>query len=429
MDADLTMDELRQAVSAGKGRAAGPDGVLPDQLKRLPEAGLRTLLALLNRCWREGVWPARWKEALIVPILKKGKDAANASSYRPVSLLCVAAKAFESIIKRRLQYWAELRGLIPSAQSGFQPGRSASDCVLQLAQHTFDGLSAKPAQRSLIVALDMTSAFDQVWRGGLLADLCGKGLPRRSVRILSSWLQDRRGRVRWNHTIGPSRVFTSGTPQGSPLSPLLFALATAELPGAIQTAAPDAHPVIYADDLTIRATNTSLQSLQDTTQSAVDAAAAWAQKNYLTFAPQKSTALLCTNDPSEGGSKPSAPSILLGGVRLPYGRPQILGVLFDPKVRFGDQARAAAAKMATRNNILWALAGTKWGSHPTALRDIYRGFVEPAGLFAAGAWLPFVAPSLRDRLQHRRIRPRGSSQVSPAAPLPRRRAGRLGSSP
>ena len=64
----FTEAELSAVLRRSKGKAAGLDEVLPDQLHHLPPCGRSALLDLLNRAWSEVRIPASWKTALIVPI-------------------------------------------------------------------------------------------------------------------------------------------------------------------------------------------------------------------------------------------------------------------------------------------------------------------------------------------------------------------------
>ncbi|KAJ3607082.1 hypothetical protein NHX12_026597 [Muraenolepis orangiensis] len=55
-------------------------------LAHLSDEGLLLILNLYNRVWEEGRIPTGWKEAVIVPIKKPGKDASNPVNYRPIAL-------------------------------------------------------------------------------------------------------------------------------------------------------------------------------------------------------------------------------------------------------------------------------------------------------------------------------------------------------
>ena len=245
---DFTMDELISVTSKLKKNAPGADEIHPMTLKHLPAAGRERLLDILNRSWREGRVPANWRRAIIVPILKKNKPPNQVKSYRPVSLLSVTSKVMETIITKRLKKWAWDNKIIPEQQSGFQPRRSTLDVIASVTQRAFDGLQHR--KRSLVVGIDFRAAFDRVWRTGLLRDLATYGCPPMTLHWIRAWLTDRVSAVRWNESTSSYKVFQQGVPQGSPLSPLLFCLATASLPPMIQAAAPETTVDIFVDDLT-----------------------------------------------------------------------------------------------------------------------------------------------------------------------------------
>ena len=53
-------------------------------------------------------------------------------SYRPIALTSCVCKLFETIVKNRLQWWAEKNSLIPSGQHDFRKGHSCSDNLTNL---------------------------------------------------------------------------------------------------------------------------------------------------------------------------------------------------------------------------------------------------------------------------------------------------------
>jgi len=53
-------------------------------LNNLSDIGKEKLLLLFNKIWMEGMIPKEWKESIIVPIRKPGKDPHNPSSHRPI---------------------------------------------------------------------------------------------------------------------------------------------------------------------------------------------------------------------------------------------------------------------------------------------------------------------------------------------------------
>ena len=59
-------------------------------------------MELFESVWREGVVPQEWKDALIVPIPKKG-DPSLCNNWRGISLLDVGGKLFAKVTQQRLQ--------------------------------------------------------------------------------------------------------------------------------------------------------------------------------------------------------------------------------------------------------------------------------------------------------------------------------------
>lgn len=71
-----------------------------------------------------------WKEAIIIPIRKPGKDGSRPGSYRPIALTSHICKLMERMVNERLTYFLEEREMVASYQSGFRKGRSTIDPVL-----------------------------------------------------------------------------------------------------------------------------------------------------------------------------------------------------------------------------------------------------------------------------------------------------------
>ena len=59
---------------------------------------LEIILSIFNLSWSQGQVPQIWKEAIIMPILKKGKNRSMVSSYRPIGLTSGCCKLMERII-------------------------------------------------------------------------------------------------------------------------------------------------------------------------------------------------------------------------------------------------------------------------------------------------------------------------------------------
>lgn len=75
----------------------------------LSESSKVILLELYNKVWEDRKLPQSWKEAIILPICKPGKDDTKPEHYRPIGLTSNVCKIMEKIINERLMYYIEKR--------------------------------------------------------------------------------------------------------------------------------------------------------------------------------------------------------------------------------------------------------------------------------------------------------------------------------
>ena len=114
-------------------KATGPDDLPACILKLAAPAIAPSLSVLFNVCLTEGVFPALWKMANVHPVFKAG-DSRLLINYRPISVLSILAKVFESIVHRQVYSYFLSNNLLNSAQSGFCPGHSTQDVLLKVTE-------------------------------------------------------------------------------------------------------------------------------------------------------------------------------------------------------------------------------------------------------------------------------------------------------
>ena len=92
----FTSDQVTSAIKSS--RTYGPDTLCIFHLNNLGPLATEHLTTLYNDSLKSLRLPSIWKTSLVIPILKPGKDSSQCTSYRPISLLCPAAKVLEALM-------------------------------------------------------------------------------------------------------------------------------------------------------------------------------------------------------------------------------------------------------------------------------------------------------------------------------------------
>ncbi|GFU12852.1 probable RNA-directed DNA polymerase from transposon X-element [Trichonephila clavipes] len=102
-------------------------------------------------------FPNAWKTAVVIPILKPGKNPKLAESHRPISLLRILSKLAEKIISTRLNDYLEKENILVPEQHGFRPRLSTTHQLLRVVEYIKDGIDRH--QYTAAVFLDIQKAF------------------------------------------------------------------------------------------------------------------------------------------------------------------------------------------------------------------------------------------------------------------------------
>jgi hypothetical protein len=384
-------DEVQKAISNAKNsKAFGPDGLTILHLKHLGPKGIGYLCDLFNLSLERSQLPAIWKRSTIIPLLKPGKDALISTSYRPVSLLCPGVKVLESLV---LPLLAEhLRPVVH--QHGFRAKHSTTSALLHVSHAVASGFNqSKPPYRTVLVALDLTKAFDCVDHFELLSKINNSSLPGTLKRWTSCYLRGRQACTIFRQNKSRARIVHCGVPQGSVISPALFNSYVADMPEPTE----DVTIVSYADDLSVFTTGANIQQLEDRLNAYLPSVEAFFSQRKLDISAAKSTVTLFSPDPRQSLIHPD---VRIDGTRLPLERnPKILGVTFDTMFTFSDHCKNIGARATQRNNILRALSGTSWGQDKESILMTYKAITRSLMNYAAPVWAPVASSSSFSALQ------------------------------
>lgn len=153
-------------IKAKNKTSSGLDKIPMISLKNLPLQLIMDYTTIFNNCLNHAYFPERWKWAKVISIKKRGKDIADLSGYRPISLTSNISKIFEKIIKLNILDHTDKHKIIPDNRYGFKARHSTIHAINKfssdLNRYFFNGYIIGAA------LLDIEKAFDSIWLNGLI---------------------------------------------------------------------------------------------------------------------------------------------------------------------------------------------------------------------------------------------------------------------
>jgi ribonuclease HI len=356
----LVLDGLRDSTP-------GEDGIPYCFLSKLNASSQGHLLDILNHVFDTGAVPDEWKTQIIIPILKPSKDPEDASSYRPIALSATMGKILEHLVKNRLEWFVENRGILADSQFGFRKGRSTMDSVSILT--TDVRLAFSKNEHLLGCFLDISAAYDNVLLPVLRAKMLHLSIPVKIVNIVARLFMGRCIKVRSGSTYSSPRTLWQGLPQGSVLSPLLYNIYTHDLEQSVSSFC---NVLQYADDLVLYTSEQSIDKAANNINSALSYLKHWLDEHGLTLSPSKS----CTVTFTRKRSIPRS-NVLYGREIIPSRESvKFLGVILDGRMSGVSHLNYIIGKCEKGINILRALSGVWWGAHPYCQKLLYNATIR-----------------------------------------------------
>lgn len=267
---------------------------------------------------------------------------------------------------------------------GALPKRSAMDLVASFA-HDVE-IARSKGHRVTMVTLDVQGAFDALLRNRLLYRMREQGWPYALLRLVRSFLQNRRVRVRLEDATTRYFRVAAGTPQGSPLSPVLYMLYLAELLNHDKTLR-----FGYADDICIYRFSKSLELNIRLLEHDVRSIVTWGNSNKVFFAPEKIEMMHFSPNDSEGNPTLVVDNLTIEPITTAEKRGQQpalrwLGVFFDRKWRFKRHVQERVEKATGVALHIRRLGRTKFGPPALSLRKAVITCVLSSALYGSEVW-------------------------------------------
>ncbi|MDD9361315.1 MAG: reverse transcriptase family protein, partial [Anaplasma sp.] len=313
-------DVLFAIKKLSRSMSVGPDNIPGPIVKAYAELFAPTLAVIFDKSLKSGLFPEFWKASDVVPVHKSGKKTA-ASNYRPVSLLCVFSKVFETVVHLHMSSF--FKNVIVACQHGFMPGRSTVTnltCFMNVAVPTV----CRRGQLDVIY-FDLSKAFDVVDHNLLLKKLQRMGVRGSLLGWFSSYLDGRVNRVRVESAYSSLYNSSSGVPQGSILGPLLFTLFVND----VQSCLSYSSILQFADDMKIFRAIESVADCREL-QEDIDRIGDWCSVNNLVLNKTKTKVVTYSRKTGQIMFPYKSESEKLERTELV----RDLGVYFDSKLNF-----------------------------------------------------------------------------------------------
>ena len=276
----IEVEEVERAVRKLKsGKAGGVCGIQVEMVKAGGYTVVQWLKDIFDIAWNCGKTPHEWREAIIVPIYKKGSRA-ECGNYRGISLLSVVGKIYARVVCDRLRLITD--AVLMDEQGGFRVRRGCVDQIFAVRQVTEKVIEKDKVVYAAFV--DLEKAYDSVSRSKLWVALKDYGVKGKLLAAVQSLYVEGRARVRVaGKESCPFQVW-KGVRQGCPLSPWLFNIfidrivseARKKFYGSVRLTTGEVEVLLFADDLMMMAE--SEEALQHNMQELNDRLEEWEMK-------------------------------------------------------------------------------------------------------------------------------------------------------
>ena len=150
----------------------------------------------------------------------KKLDPPQKENYRPVSLLPHGSKIFERIIHKQITNYVTDK--LAHSITGLRKSHGTQDSLVVMLEKWKRPLDKGEYVSALF--MDLSKAFDTINHDLLIAKLKAYGFSKEALKLLKSYLKNRKQKVQINNKFSSERDVIAGVPQGSIDGTLLFNL-------------------------------------------------------------------------------------------------------------------------------------------------------------------------------------------------------------
>lgn len=301
------------------------------------------------------IFPEEWKQSKLI-LLQKGESRIRSpAAYRPISLLDTQGKLYEHLILNKLNEELDRTGGLSNYQFGFRKGRQTVGAIAEWLKKALEAADYAPNNRKLcaVITLDVRNAFNSASWQIILDRLKKRGIEKRLMRLIASYLSDRKLILEADNQVKTVEI-NSGVPQGSVLGPTLWNILYDDL---LETKMAEGTKLIgFADDLAMVVVAKTEEALMNTANTSLIRVLNWMKKNKLQLAPHKTEAILLTTK-----RKISEIHFNLEDVEIKLSKTiRYLGVWLDTKMKFGEHIDKTVTKASRTLAVLASTSKCRW---------------------------------------------------------------------
>jgi len=241
----LSEDEVSKLVSKSKTASCSLDPVPTKLVKEHMDDLLPVLTHIINLSLSTGTFPEIWKNAVVVPLLKKDGLDLIPKNFRPVSNLQYISKLVEKAVVYQLFHHMDDNFPLPSCQSAYRTGHSTETALIKVQSDILVNMDNQKLTQ--LIMIDLSAAFDTVDHQ-LLCDTMHTsfGVSSQALQWISSYLRPRSQQVIIGSVLSDNFSLEQGVPQGSCLGPVMFTMYSSSIFSVTEKHNKECHG--YADD-------------------------------------------------------------------------------------------------------------------------------------------------------------------------------------